>query len=760
MAATTANGETTESGSFIKVVKNTYDPLKARGDTIIDNFDLRFVVDSAYSFPGGGLIIKFSNGSTAYRADNQSCDQVGVVGKSTDSSGNFVLAFWDDDDGISPWGPQQPPISLQEEIIGGFQIIEGPTVLLAGDTIDQSDTPITATTVGETITYRVKAQNPGPSDTTGVTVTVTLDDFVSFVQSSQNPPAATIFDAGPPATIEWSVGSLAAGAEATLEADLDVLFDAGSQTISNSAEVTGSDAPYKVGLIDQSDVTVAPSIDLSGEMLNQSGAGIATVQAGELFVYRINVSNSSQIDGSGVEITVTLPQNLLFQQAESTPPAATVPDAGPPETVTWTVGGLNAGADATLDIDVIASFSASGETLTGTAAVTAPAQGDEVATQILVDRAINITSRSLDDTGANISVATTGDTVRYEVVVRNDSQADATGLEITATLSENLVFQQLTPTPPTTATFNSGPPGTIAWDIGNLAPGAEVTLAVDSDVPFAASGQPISNRAQITGSDAPLEIGDTTVSDITIEEAIDLIVTTLDASGAEITSADIGDTINFQVIVSNSGGADATSLEIITTLADSLTFIEALAQADTTFDAGPPATVTWSLDTLASGTDATLNIELEVEFGAGGLLISNGAEITNSDAVLTIGLNGAAEITISVDGTNLLKGGSGACFIATAAYGSYLEPEVMILQQFRDDFLLTNEPGRAFVAWYYRNSPGAAALIADHETARTIFRIMLTPIVYLLKYPLAALLSMLLIIFIIGWTRKSARLTR
>ena len=39
-------------------------------------------------------------------------------------------------------------------------------------------------------------------------------------------------------------------------------------------------------------------------------------------------------------------------------------------------------------------------------------------------------------------------------------------------------------------------------------------------------------------------------------------------------------------------------------------------------------------------------------------------------------------------------GGGGGCFIATAAYGSLLEPHVRILCKFRDQYLLTNGPGK------------------------------------------------------------------
>ena len=83
--------------------------------------------------------------------------------------------------------------------------------------------------------------------------------------------------------------------------------------------------------------------------------------------------------------------------------------------------------------------------------------------------------------------------------------------------------------------------------------------------------------------------------------------------------------------------------------------------------------------------------------------------------------------------------GGTACYIATAAYGSYLDGNVQVLRDFRDEYLLASAPGRALVALYDRTSPPVADFIAQRPALRLAVRATLTPVIYAVKFPLIGL---------------------
>ncbi|GAW66811.1 hypothetical protein GPEL0_01r2340 [Geoanaerobacter pelophilus] len=130
------------------------------------------------------------------------------------------------------------------------------------------------------------------------------------------------------------------------------------------------------------------------------------------------------------------------------------------------------------------------------------------------------------------------------------------------------------------------------------------------------------------------------------------------------------------------------------------------------------------------------------------LLIANTTDVDNHQAnfstdgsTLAVNDPGVAAPAGSGGGS-----GGGGCFIATAAYGSYLHPKVAELRAFRDRHLLTNAPGRLFVSLYYRLSPPIAEVIAEHEWMKGGVRVLLVPVVLSVEHPAWALGVVLLLV--------------
>ncbi len=106
---------------------------------------------------------------------------------------------------------------------------------------------------------------------------------------------------------------------------------------------------------------------------------------------------------------------------------------------------------------------------------------------------------------------------------------------------------------------------------------------------------------------------------------------------------------------------------------------------------------------------------------------------------------------------------SSDCFIATAAFGSFLNPHVVVLREFRDQYLLTNSGGTMFVEAYYQTSPPFAAFIAEHASLRMITQVALIPflaIAYLMTATGMGWMGLALLTGLIGLTPVLYRMKR
>ena len=71
----------------------------------------------------------------------------------------------------------------------------------------------------------------------------------------------------------------------------------------------------------------------------------------------------------------------------------------------------------------------------------------------------------------------------------------------------------------------------------------------------------------------------------------------------------------------------------------------------------------------------------------------------------------------------------GACFVATAAYGDRMHPDVVTLRRYRDRVLVKYPTGRAFIRLYWRVGPVLAKRVVPSGASGRMARVALRPIV-------------------------------
>ena len=82
---------------------------------------------------------------------------------------------------------------------------------------------------------------------------------------------------------------------------------------------------------------------------------------------------------------------------------------------------------------------------------------------------------------------------------------------------------------------------------------------------------------------------------------------------------------------------------------------------------------------------------------------------------------------------NRSNSGGGGCYIATMVYGDYDHPQVMVLRNFRDNFLSNYSLGRNFIQFYYKYSPSWVEAMKNMKGVNLFIRFVLNKIILMIK---------------------------
>ncbi len=463
-------------------------------------------------------------------------------------------------------------------------------------------------------------------------------------------------------TITWTGAStpgfagLAPGATAVFSFEADIERPIADLTlISNQVSLVAdgvaaelSDDPSTAAVDDPTtfEVRSFPSLVVEKRVADQNGGA---VEPGDRLAYEIRIRNTG--DRAAINLTVDDPlstdlTNVVAQDGG-------VVGGG---SIQWTSGGNGALASLAIDTEVTLRFEAdvvsplaNGTFVDNQATVsvaeagvpgapwlsddpTTAAPGDVTRVQVVSAANLSVsTLESFDEGGAVIATIRPGELIRYVLVVDNDGNAAGDNVVVTLPL-------------PPTLSIESAPGGTIAGntvtftsagvvELASVDPGEQVPLTIEARVAFPLDdGTLIDAQAQLIadGLVNPFVTDDPSTgaaSDVTrvvvISEAVLAVEKTfLDIDGAP---AEPGDNIQYRLLITNTGDANAANVVVTDPLPGDVTFVSSssgglFVGGDVIFNAGTTPT----LSALAPDTPLELFFTVVVNGG-----VANGTQVAN-----------------------------------------------------------------------------------------------------------------------------------
>ena len=338
----------------------------------------------------------------------------------------------------------------------------------SGPVLELTKQSVTGDTViaGDLVLFSLEVANIGSDTATNLTLTDTLPPGLTLVDASGNYSAQGN-------TVTWTAAKLPAKQVAVLQvtAQADANLDNGYSLI-NRTNLTATELPLP--LTDEAEVIVRNAVltlsKTSSSTVANSGASAGN-QPGDEVTYQLDYENTGSVEAVSAEIVDVLPPEVTF--IESLP----APDNINGQTLTWDLGSLPAGAkggiliktqvgDDLRDGTIIHNAATISSTTTGTT------KSNTWDITVLSSAVLTV------DKAASIAAIGAGDTVTYDVTVRNEGSDSAVNVQVVDTLPGTTIF-----TSATGGGTHSGDAtgGTVTWTLASLAPGEQTVYHVTAE---------------------------------------------------------------------------------------------------------------------------------------------------------------------------------------------------------------------------------------------------------------------------------------
>jgi uncharacterized repeat protein (TIGR01451 family) len=462
-------------------------------------------------------------------------------------------------------------------------------------------------TVGENVTWTITVPNRGLEDATSVEVQDVFPTGVTYVSHDGH---GTL----DPSTGIWAIGTIPADEQVMIEIVTSV---DGVGDFVNEAEVTMADQddidsdPGDGGGDDWDDAVVTGSTG-DGELIDLELAltiDPVEVPVGGATTATVDLVNQGPDDATGIAVVITCPADITH-----------VSHGGDgdfdPASNLWTVGNLDVGAAA--ELDMVITVDTVGEWICGAEVSTADQEdvdsvpgdgtGDDWddATVVastgggeLIDLELTLT--------ADPTEVLVGETTDWTVDLINQGPDDATGVAVALACPVELTYV-------THGGDGIYDPASEMWAVGDLDVGASVALVVTTTVDVAGDWTCV---AEVTAADQ--EDADSFPGDGTGDDWDDATVIATTGGDGELIDLEllltadpielrVGETTTWTVDLVNQGPDDATGVAVAVTCPAQLTYVS--HSGDGAFDS---TTGVWTVGDLDSGAGLALAITTTVD---------------------------------------------------------------------------------------------------------------------------------------------------